>query len=248
MKVGVYIDGFNLYYGGESIMGKGVAGWRWLDMRAAFAAIAAAQFPVVTQVNPVVYCTSRILGRVNAAAQKRQDDYLRALNKAKAVDLVEFGNFLEKTKTRPIATADRKGRPVVWPAAYPVVIKDISAGSVVSGVDVPDAAFMVTVGDREEKGSDVNVAAHLLIDTLEGDIEAAIVVSNDSDLRFAVEEARKRIPVGVVNPNRKPTAAKLKSRPATGPGGHWEYQLVAGDLTPYQLPDPCHGVSKPPNW
>ena len=124
------------------------------------------------------------------ALKKRQDDYLRALSKAASVDHVEFGNFLEKTKTRPIATADKKGRPVVWPAAYPVVIKDISSGSVVTGVDVPDAAFMVTVGDREEKGSDVNVAAHLLIDALEGNIDAAIVVSNDSDLEFAVREAR----------------------------------------------------------
>jgi hypothetical protein len=248
MRVGVYIDGFNLYYGGESIMGKGVVGWRWLDMRATFSAIAHAQWAGVAVVQPVVYCTSRILGRVSPSGQKRQDDYLRALAKSATIDHVEYGNFFEKTKTRPIATADRKGRPVVWPAAYPVVIKDISAGSVTAGVDVPDAAFMVTVGDREEKGSDVNVAAHLLIDTLEGNIDAAIVVSNDSDLAFAVAEARKRVPVGVVNPNRKPTAAKLKSRPVGGPAGSWEYQLVAVDLTTYQLPDPCNGVAKPATW
>lgn len=248
MIVGVYIDGFNLYYGGESIMGKSVAGWRWLDMRACFGAIALTQWPDTTVVSPVVYCTSRILGRVSVDGHKRQDDYLRALNKAQAVDHIEFGNFFEKTKTRPIATADKKNRPVVWPAAYPIVVKDISSGSVTTGVDVPDAAFMVTVGDREEKGSDVNVASHLLIDTLEGNVQAAIVVSNDSDLAFAVSEARKRIPVGVVNPNRKPNAAKLKSGPNGAAGRHWEYQLVAGDLTPYQLPDPCHGVAKPPSW
>jgi hypothetical protein len=249
MKVGIYIDGFNVYYGGESIMGKGVAGWRWLDMRAAFQAVAAAHWHV-TELTPVVYCTSRVLGRVDPGAQKRQDDYLRALNKAKSVDHVEFGNFLEKTKTRPIATQDKKGRPVVWPARYPVVIKDISPGNMVDAIDVPEAAFMVTIGDREEKGSDVNVAAHLLIDTLEGNVEAAVVVSNDSDLKFAVSEARKRIPVGVVNPNRKPTAGKLKSRPvgAVAETDHWEYQLVAADWTGYQLPDPCSGVAKPADW
>ena len=248
MRVGVYIDGFNLYYGGESIMGRKAPGWRWLDIRAAFTAVVSSHWPHASSVGPVVYCTSRILGRVNPAAQKRQDDYLRALNKAAAVDHVEFGNFLEKTKTRPIATADKKGRPVVWPAAYPIVIKDISSGSVVTGVDVPQAAFMVTVGDREEKGSDVNVAAHLLIDALESTIQAAVVVSNDSDLAFAVKEARKRIPVGVINPNRKPTAAKLKSDPVEAAAGSWEYQLVAADLTPYQLPDPCYGVAKPAGW
>lgn len=249
MRVGVFIDGFNLYYGGESIMGRQAPGWRWLDLRAAFSAIAATKWPGVTVVAPVVYCTSRILGRVSLDAQKRQDDYLRALNKAAAIDHVEFGIFIEKTKTRPIATADKKNRPVVWKARYPVVIKDVATGNIATGVDVPEAAFMVTVGDREEKGSDVNVASHLLIETLEQNIEAAVVVSNDSDLEFAVREARKRIPVGVVNPNRKPTAARLKSDPIAGAAaGHWEYQLVAADLLPYQLPDPCYGVAKPPTW
>jgi hypothetical protein len=41
---------------------------------------------------------------------------------------------------------------------------------------------MVSHVHREEKGSDVNVGAHLLLDILQGDVEAAIVVSNDSDL------------------------------------------------------------------
>jgi hypothetical protein len=247
-RVGVYIDGFNLYYGGESILGQGVPGWRWLDLRSAFSAVAHAQWPSVTAVRPVVYCTSRILGRVSPVGQKRQDDYLRALHKASAVDHIEYGNFLEKTKTRPVATADRKNRPVVWPLRYPLFVKDISSGSISTGVDVPHGAVMVTVADREEKGSDVNVAAHLLIDTLEGNIEAAIVVSNDSDLAYAISEARKRIPVGVVNPNRKPTAAKLKTRPGSGPQSHWEYQLVAADLTGHQLADPTANVHKPAGW
>ena len=33
MKVGVYVDGYNLYYGGRGICGRGVPGWRWLDLR-----------------------------------------------------------------------------------------------------------------------------------------------------------------------------------------------------------------------
>jgi hypothetical protein len=33
---------------------------------------------------------------------------------------------------------------------------------------VPDASFMVSVAYREEKGSDVDVAFHLLIDVLTG--------------------------------------------------------------------------------
>ncbi|HEY7200404.1 MAG TPA: NYN domain-containing protein, partial [Candidatus Dormibacteraeota bacterium] len=31
MRVGVYVDGFNLYYGARGLCGRGTAGWRWLD-------------------------------------------------------------------------------------------------------------------------------------------------------------------------------------------------------------------------
>ena len=34
MRVGVYVDGFNVYYGGRGLCGRGTAGWRWLDLRA----------------------------------------------------------------------------------------------------------------------------------------------------------------------------------------------------------------------
>jgi hypothetical protein len=47
---------------------------------------------------------------------------------------------------------------------------------------------MVSYANREEKGSDVNVAAHLLLDVLGGAIDGALVVSNDSDLRFPVQQ------------------------------------------------------------
>ena len=33
MRVGVYIDEFNLYYGARQSCGKGTVGWRWLDVR-----------------------------------------------------------------------------------------------------------------------------------------------------------------------------------------------------------------------
>ena len=34
MRVGVYVDGFNLYYGARGLCGRGTPGWRWLDIRA----------------------------------------------------------------------------------------------------------------------------------------------------------------------------------------------------------------------
>jgi len=49
---------------------------------------------------------------------------------------------------------------------------------------------MAPVADTEEKGSDVNVATHLLLDALAQPpaMDAAIVISNDSDLELPVRE------------------------------------------------------------
>ena len=33
MRIGVYVDGFNLYYGARGLCGRGTPGWRWLDLR-----------------------------------------------------------------------------------------------------------------------------------------------------------------------------------------------------------------------
>lgn len=80
---------------------------------------------------------------------------------------------------------------------------------------------MASVARREEKGSDVNVAAHLLVDVLEGAVEAAVVISNDSDLMLPIQIARKHVPVGLVNPTKGYPAGALNAAPAVGAGGHW---------------------------
>jgi NYN domain-containing protein len=62
----------------------------------------------------------------------------------------------------------------------------------------------VWVSRTEEKQSDVNLACHLLLDALVHDDppEAAIVVSNDSDLTFPIKFLLGRgMPVGVLNPH-----------------------------------------------
>jgi hypothetical protein len=43
MRVGVYVDGYNLYYGGRSLCGRGRPGWRWLDLRALSARLVQSQ-------------------------------------------------------------------------------------------------------------------------------------------------------------------------------------------------------------
>jgi hypothetical protein len=59
-----------------------------------------------------------------------------------------------------LATPDQGGR--VSREKFPSWVQD-GRGGAVSG-----AVFMVSYANREEKGSDVNVAAHLLLDVLAG--------------------------------------------------------------------------------
>jgi hypothetical protein len=107
---------------------------------------------------------------------------------------------------------------------------------------------VVSYAHREEKGSDVNVASHLLVDLLQSRIEAAVVISNDSDLRYPVQQARLSVPVCVVNPSSAPLATDLRGQPTDGAGRHWWYQLTAADLHAHQLPDPVGGVKRPTGW
>jgi len=178
----------------------------------------------------------------NSSGIRDQDIYLKAIVKSKSVDWIEYGTFYEKAKRRPLATVGPKDRPVIVKSADPVLVQTAYRAN------VPNARFMVTVADREEKGTDVNVASHLLIDTLSKSIDAAILISNDSDLAYPLAEARKRIPVGLVNPRGSHTAGSLVKLPPGAVGGQWKRQLTLLDLAQHQLPDPCAGYPKPPGW
>lgn len=117
-----------------------------------------------------------------------------------------------------------------------------------AGAPVAGARFMASVARREEKGSDVNVAAHLLVDVLDGTVDAAVVVSNDSDLAWPVREVRRRAPLGLVNPTKGYPAGALNGDSRDGVGGHWWYQLTAADLLTAQLPDHLGRLTKPTGW
>jgi hypothetical protein len=64
----------------------------------------------------------------------------------------------------------------------------------------------------EEKGSDVNLGAHLVHDALTGACTKAIVVTNDSDLALPIRMAvQAGVPVGLVNPHDpRPMSGHLK--------------------------------------
>ena len=115
----------------------------------------------------------------------------------------------------------------------------------------------IEVYRTEEKGSDVNLGAHLLLDAFRDRFDAAIVITGDSDLvtpiRMACRELKK--PVGVLNPQRlsgphcrppRRSAGLRKAAAFYQNGVTWSQLLKAQFANP--LTDPHGTFHKPPNW
>jgi NYN domain len=105
----------------------------------------------------------------------------------------------------------------------------------------------VRVIKTEEKGSDVNLATHLLHDAHMGKFEVAVIVTNDSDLLGPVRIVREQLgkKVGALNPHKNPSRAML-------PHLDFYKPIRPGVLQASQFPDMLtdqHGqFNKPANW
>jgi uncharacterized LabA/DUF88 family protein len=104
----------------------------------------------------------------------------------------------------------------------------------------------VNVIKTEEKGSDVNIAVHLLNDAWLDHYDCAVIVSNDSDLteslRLVKEQHKKKI--GLITPGKThPSRELLKYADFTK-------RIRKGVLGASQLPDPIPGttIHKPKVW
>ncbi|MBA2283323.1 MAG: NYN domain-containing protein [Acidimicrobiia bacterium] len=105
----------------------------------------------------------------------------------------------------------------------------------------------VAVLKTEEKGSDVNLATYLLLDAFRHDCDAAVVISNDSDLAepIRVAEVELGIKVGIVNPhpaNRRSRALHSTFFKQLRPNALATSQFAA------QLTDQRGTFHKPPRW
>ena len=98
----------------------------------------------------------------------------------------------------------------------------------------------------EEKGSDVNLAVHLLNDGWLDAYDCAVVVSNDSDIAEAMRLVRqqhgKRI--GLMTPGNRGASRQLLAH------ADFARRIRAGGLQQAQLPDPIPGtgIRKPARW
>ena len=97
----------------------------------------------------------------------------------------------------------------------------------------------------EEKGSDVNLAVHLLNDAWKNDYECGIIVSNDSDLAEAMRLVKKDLnkKIGLISPHEKVSKQLLI---------HADFQrgirksVLANSQLPLQIPGT--NLQKPDIW
>lgn len=97
----------------------------------------------------------------------------------------------------------------------------------------------------EEKGSDVNLAVHLLNDAWRERFDCAVVVSNDSDLSESmrlVKERNKKI--GLIMPGKGHPSKELMRH------ANFTKRIRKGLLASSQLPNPIPGTTlyKPNSW
>jgi len=103
MKINIYIDGFNLYYGSL----KGTP-YNWLDLRKMCKQI----FPK-DEINQIKYFIARVAARPHDPNQPiRQETYFRALRTIDNLEIIE-GRFLTKPVEMPSQSNPRKMLKVI---------------------------------------------------------------------------------------------------------------------------------------
>ena len=257
VRTRVYVDGFNLYYGAL----KGTP-FKWLDP----VLLTSLLLPPDYEIERLRYFTARVSGKLDPWAPARQRVYLKALATLAKVE-IHYGRFLAKTAWRPLSNLPVAGRridtprPVTLPrgdhrvlggrpqrlpvGVYPNRRGGGDGAPHGSGRPIPDAVI-AEFHTMEEKGSDVNLATHLLNDAWKDLFEAAVVISNDTDLvvpiRMVTEE-RKR-PVFVVCPGRWQIAPQLRQA-----ASHVRH-IRPAMLRAAQFPDTLPGTAivKPAGW
>lgn len=217
----VYLDGFNLFY--RCL--KGTV-YKWLDLETLFTRILSRN-----RVKRIKFYTANVSSHIDPGAPLRQQIYLDALATLPTVEIVK-GTFMTAHKFLPLIR-NAQGHPEFRPKADQCLIEP--------------PPFMAQVLKVEEKGSDVNLASHLVFDGCKGAFEAAVVVSNDTDLvepmRLIKEELG--LPMGLVTPIKKPHQSLLQQ--AT-----FVRHIRKSDLIASQFPDTVQAsagpLQRPQDW
>ena len=103
----------------------------------------------------------------------------------------------------------------------------------------PGGPRVAEVLKTEEKGSDVNIAAHLVNDAHNGSFEVAVLITNDSDLLAPMRIVRRELnlPVGILNPFKR--FAHVLAQEAS-----FKKRIRAGVLASSQFPASLQDVGR----
>jgi uncharacterized LabA/DUF88 family protein len=191
--------------------------YEWLNFKKLFESLLAPAHQILS----IKYFTAIVTGKIDPDQPIRQKTFIRALKKFIPEISVYYGKFLSHNVFKPLA--------------YP--IDQNTFGKKIK---------FVNVIKTEEKGSDVNIAVHLLNDAWLDQYDCAVIVSNDSDLaeslRLVKEQHKKKI--GLITPGKThPSIELLKYADFTK-------RIRKGVLSASQLPDPIPGtkIHKPKVW
>lgn len=191
-KAYIYIDGFNLFYACLKS-----TNYKWLDLNK----LMSFYFPKY-KIEKIKYFTAIVNARKNDLNKPaRQMTYLRALKTLSNLEII-FGTFLESEVK--IFVPDKNKKKIRQVAGV-----ELNKNRTLLPLSGNNYFF---IKKTEEKGSDVNIASHLIIDAYEDKFDVAIVVSNDSDLADAIKmlDNKNNKTIRLLNPYKKTNLKLLK--------------------------------------
>lgn len=224
-----YVDGFNLYYGSL----KGTK-HKWLDLNKLFSSY----YPNY-KIEKIKYFSAPTKARQNDLGKPvRQQMYFRALRTNPNTEII-LGSFLENEVYYYVPERNKNNQPQKVNVSFFGTTPCLP----LSGTNY------VAVKKTEEKGSDVNLGAHLVMDAYENNFDVAVVVSNDSDLVGPINIVNNmtKLRVRLLNPYPR-TQASLKA--VTQQNGIKDIRegVLKSSQFPENMADAIGNFHMPPEW
>lgn len=97
--MGVYVNAFNVYYGGRDICGRGSAGWRWLDVGSLAMGLIQPHWWPDARLARLVYCTAPRTREGDPSSAADQQTYVAALLYHRPETVVVNGRYAPRIKT-----------------------------------------------------------------------------------------------------------------------------------------------------
>lgn len=170
LRTNIYIDGFNLYYGSLR-----KTKYKWLNPEALCQRLLSQDSKATYTINQIKYFSARIIDTPDDLGKsQRQNEYFRVLRTLPNLEVIlgHYSKHIKEMRLEP---------PIELEEEIPFINKTKKRK-----ID------RWTVVKFEEKGSDVNLATHILVDAVDNNFDVAVVISNDSDLRAPLRFAKNK--------------------------------------------------------